>query len=120
MKKNALENYLIRDLFGENVDRLVIDDKNFAKRIISQLADSSPELVSNIEISRGFPIFDAWGIEKKIETVLHSRIYLPSGGNIRIEQTEALVAVDVNTGSFTGKTNYDETVRKTNLKRLQK
>ncbi|HOM79745.1 MAG TPA: Rne/Rng family ribonuclease [Candidatus Cloacimonas acidaminovorans] len=115
-EENALENYLIRDLFGENVDRLVIDDKNFAKRIISQLTDISPELINNIEIYReDSPIFDAWGIEKKIETVLHSRIYLPSGGNIKIEQTEALVAIDVNTGSFTGKTNYDETVRKTNL-----
>ncbi|MEN6445880.1 MAG: Rne/Rng family ribonuclease [Candidatus Cloacimonas sp.] len=115
-EENALENYLIRDLFGENVDRLVIDDKNFARRIISQLEDISPELIGNVEIYReDSPIFDAWGIEKKIETGLHSRIYLPSGGNIKIEQTEALVAIDVNTGSFTGKTHYDETVRKTNL-----
>lgn len=44
-EENALENYLIRDLFGENVDRLVIDDKNFAKRIISQLTDILPELI---------------------------------------------------------------------------
>ncbi|HNV92671.1 MAG TPA: Rne/Rng family ribonuclease [Candidatus Cloacimonas sp.] len=115
-EENALENYLIRDLFGENVDRLVIDDKNFARRIISQLEDISPELISNIEIYReDSPIFDAWGIEKKIETGLYSRIYLPSGGNIKIEQTEALVAIDVNTGSFTGKTHYNETIRKTNL-----
>lgn len=115
-EENALENYLIRDLFGDHVDRLVIDDKAFARNIISMLEDTSPELVPNVEIYKeDSPIFDAWSIEKKIETTLHSRIYLPSGGNMKVEQTEALVAIDVNTGSFTGKTHYDETVRKTNL-----
>jgi ribonuclease G len=115
-EENALENYLIRDLFGENVDRLVIDDKDFAKSIIHQLEDISPELIDNIEIYKeDTPIFDAWGIEKKIVTIFHSKIYLPSGGNIKIEQTEALVAIDINTGSFTGKTSYEETIKKTNL-----
>jgi ribonuclease G len=115
-EENALENYLIRDLFGENVDRLVIDDKTFAKSIISHLSDFSPELIPNVEIYKeDSPIFDAWGIEKKIETIFHSRIYLPSGGNMRIEQTEALVAIDINTGSFTGKTHYEETIKKTNI-----
>jgi len=115
-EENALENYLIRDLFGEHVDKLVIDNKQFAKRIISQLEDSAPELVNRIEVYKeDSPIFDAWGIEKKIETIFQSRIYLPSGGNIKIEQTEALVAIDINTGSFTGKTNYEATVKKTNM-----
>lgn len=115
-EENALENYLIRDLFGEHVDRLVIDDKAFRRRIISYLEDISPELINNVEYYKeDSPIFDAWGIEKKIETVFHSRIYLPSGGNIKIEQTEALVAIDINTGSFTGKSNYEETIRRTNV-----
>jgi ribonuclease G len=115
-EENALENYLIRDLFGEYVDRLVIDDKAFAKRIISQLEDIAPELTSKVEVYKeDSPIFDAWAIEKKIETIFHSRVYLPSGGNIRLEQTEALVAVDVNTGSFTGNSNYNETIKKTNI-----
>ncbi len=115
-EENALENYLIRDLFGEHVDKLVIDNKAFARRIISQLEDVAPEMIKKIEIYKeDSPIFDAWAIEKKIETIFHSRIYLPSGGNIQIEQTEALVAIDINTGSFTGKSSYEETVRKTNI-----
>ncbi len=115
-EENALENYLIRDLFGDHVDRLVIDDKAFARKIIGQLEETSPDLIPNVEVYKeDSPIFDAWGIEKKIETVFHSRIYLPSGGNIKIEQTEALVAIDINTGSFTGKSNYEDTVKKTNL-----
>lgn len=115
-EENALENYLIRDLFGEHVDRLVIDDKAYARSIINQLEDISPDLIDYVQLYKeDSPIFDAWAIEKKIETIFHSRIYLPSGGNIKIEQTEALVAIDINTGSFTGKSHYDETVRKTNL-----
>ncbi len=115
-EENALENYLIRDLFGEHVDRLVIDDKGFYKSIIGQLEDISADLIPSVELYKeDSPIFDAWAIEKKIETIFHSRIYLPSGGNIKIEQTEALVAIDINTGSFTGKSHYEETVRKTNL-----
>jgi len=115
-EENALENYLIRDLFGEHVDRLVIDDKDFHKNIISQLESISPDLIPSVQLYKeDSPIFDAWSIEKKIETIFHSRIYLPSGGNIKIEQTEALVAIDINTGSFTGKSHYEETVRKTNL-----
>jgi len=115
-EENALENYLIRDLFGEHVDRLVIDDKAFHKSIIGQLEDISADLIPSVELYKeDSPIFDAWSIEKKIETIFHSRIYLPSGGNIKIEQTEALVAIDINTGSFTGKSHYEETVRKTNI-----
>nr|MDK2851647.1 ribonuclease [Candidatus Cloacimonadota bacterium] len=115
-EENALENYLIRDLFGEHVDRLVIDDKDFYKSIVSQLEDISADLIPSVELYKeDSPIFDAWSIEKKIETIFHSRIYLPSGGNIKIEQTEALVAIDINTGSYTGKSHYEETVRKTNI-----
>ncbi|MBM4403385.1 MAG: Rne/Rng family ribonuclease [Candidatus Cloacimonetes bacterium] len=115
-EENALENFLIRDLFGEHVDKLVIDDKTFARSIISQLEDISPELIDKVEVYKeDTPIFDAWSIEKKIETIFHSRVYLPSGGNIRIEHTEALVAIDINTGSFTGSNSYELTVKKTNL-----
>lgn len=114
--ENALENYLIRDLFDDHVDRLVVNDKTFYKNLISQLNDVSPELIPHVELYKeASPIFDAWNIEKKFETVFRSRVYLPSGGNIKIEQTEALVAIDINTGSFTGKTNYEETIRRTNL-----
>jgi ribonuclease G len=114
--ENDLANTLIRDLFSSNVDRLVVDNKQFVKTLNAQLEDAAPELMNRIELyQEDSPIFDAFGIEKKIETIFQSRLYLPSGGNIRIEQTEALVAVDVNTGSFTGHSNYEETVKKTNI-----
>jgi len=114
--ENDLSYTLIRDLFNSSIDRLIIDDKKIRRKIISNLKDVSPDLINRIELyQEDSPIFDAYGIEKEIENIFKSRIKLPSGGNITIQQTEALVAIDVNTGSFTGKTTYDETIRTTNL-----
>ncbi|OQX70583.1 MAG: hypothetical protein B6D62_04345 [Candidatus Cloacimonas sp. 4484_275] len=114
--ENDLSYTLIRDLFSSNVDRLIIDDKNMRNKIISRLKDISPELIQRIELyQEDSPIFDAYGIEKEMETIFQSKVFLPSGGNILIQQTEALVAIDVNTGSFTGKKNYDDTIKKTNM-----
>lgn len=115
-EENDMANVLIRDLFSAKVDHLVIDDKNFVKELKNHLQDISPELMARVEYYKeDSPIFDAYGIEKKIETIFHSKIYLPSGGNIVIEQTEAMVVIDVNTGSFTGNKNYEQTVKKTNM-----
>lgn len=114
--ENDLSYTLIRDLFHANVNRLVLDDKILRKKLISHLKDVSPERLERIELyQEDSPIFDAYGIEKEMENIFKSRIGLASGGNITIQQTEALVAIDVNTGSFTGKRSYDQTIKTTNL-----
>jgi len=114
--ENDLSYTLLRDLFGSYVDRLVIDDRKIMNRIISKLKSISPELINRIELyEEESPIFDSYGIEDDIENIFKSRIDLPSGGNISIQQTEAMVTIDVNTGSFTGRNNYDDTVKQTNL-----
>ncbi len=114
--ENDLSFTLIRDLFNTSVTRLVVDDKKLRKNITRNLKDTAPDLINRIELySEDSPIFDAYGIEKEIEKIFKSRIKLPSGGNLTIQQTEALVAIDVNTGSFTGKSSYDETIKQTNL-----
>ncbi len=114
--QNDLLNKLIRDFFSSQVDRLVVDDKAFMKELISELKDVASDMVSRIELyDEDSPIFDAFGIERELQRIFHSHIALPSGGNIAIEQTEALVAIDVNTGSFTGHKNYQSTVKKTNI-----
>jgi ribonuclease G len=93
-----------------------VDDKQVKQQIVNNLKDAAPELIDRIELYKeDSPIFDAYGIEKEIETIFQSRISLPSGGNISIQQTEALVAIDINTGSFTGSKNYEQTIKKTNL-----
>lgn len=114
--ENDLLNVLVRDLFHDNIDRVVVDNKEAAAELRAKVKLAAPELLSKIELyTEDSPIFDAYGIEKEIENTFKSRINLVSGGNIVIEQTEALVSIDINTGSFTGNKNYDETVKRTNV-----
>jgi ribonuclease G len=69
-----------------------------------------------VKLYRGHePIFDHFGIESEMEKALERKVWLKKGGYITIDQTEALVAIDVNTGRFTGKRNQEETILKTNL-----
>lgn len=107
---------LVRDLFNSNVNRLIVDDKKLRNHIVSRLKNITPELIDRVELyNEDSPIFDAYGIEKEIEIIYRSKVNLPSGGNISIDQTEALVAIDINTGSFTGRENYEETIEYTNI-----
>jgi ribonuclease G len=107
---------LIRDLFTEEVDRLVIDSKPHHKEIIAYLKPTAPELCDRIKLYKEeTPIFDAYDIESEIEKTLHRKIWLKKGGFIVIDHTEALVAIDVNTGRFTGQSNQEETIFVTNM-----
>src|SRR6267143_6175415 len=107
---------LIRDIFTEDVAQLVIDSKEEYKEILEYLKTYVPELSSRIKLYRGQePIFDHFGIEAELEKAMDRKVWLKRGGYITIDQTEALVAIDVNTGRFTGKKNQEDTILKTNL-----
>jgi ribonuclease G len=107
---------LIRDLFTEDVTQLVIDSKEGHREVLGYLQNYVPELRSRVKLYRGdAPIFDHFGIEAEIEKAMERKVWLKRGGYITIDQTEALVAIDVNTGRFTGKKNQEETILKTNL-----
>jgi len=110
----------VRDLFGTEVSRLVIDSEEEYKKILEFVNTYFPKLVSRIERYEGHePIFEAYGIELEIPKALGRRIWLKSGGNIVIDQTEALTAIDVNTGKFVGKTTLEDTILKTNLEAVR-
>ena len=80
----------------------------------------APGLIYSIELYEGEdPIFDTYGIEMEIARALEKKIWLKSGGYIVIELTEALTAIDVNTGSYVGKRNLEETILKTNLEAVK-
>lgn len=107
---------MIRDVFVENVDRLVIDSKEEYEKILELLSTISPKLKSKVRLyAEKDPIFENFGVEPQIDKALKKRIWLPSGGYIIIDKTEALTVIDVNTGKYIGKSNIDETVLKTNL-----
>jgi ribonuclease G len=105
-----------RDLVGGPVDRVIVDDAEAFERLGRYAARFMPEVASAIELYGGEePIFDAYGIEEELKRALQRRVPLPSGGSIVIDQAEALTAIDVNTGKFTGKRNFEETILRNNL-----
>ncbi len=113
---------LIRDLFTEEVDRLVIDSKTHHKEIVTYLKSMAPELVDRIKLYKeSTPIFDSYDIESEIEKTLHRKVWLKKGGFIVIDHTEALVAIDVNTGRFVGGggSSQEDTIFQTNMEAVR-
>jgi ribonuclease G len=105
-----------RDVFSEDFRRLVIDDRGTFDKVASFLKKSSPHLAKRVSLYREkVPLFDSAGVDGQIDAVLERTVRLPSGGYIAIDQTEALTAIDVNTGSFTGRIRLEDTILKTNL-----
>jgi len=110
----------VRDLFTKEVDRLVIDSQSEYQRVLSFIETFMPTLQNGVELYKGDePIFDAYGIEMEVQRALSKKIWLKSGGYIVIEMTEALTAIDVNTGRYVGKRNLEETILKTNLEAVK-
>ena len=110
----------VRDLFTKEIDRLVIDSREEYQSIMEFIEAFAPNLRYSIELYEGRePIFDAYGIEMEINRALEKKIWLKSGGYIVIEATEALTVIDVNTGSYVGKRNLEETIVKTNLEAVK-
>jgi len=110
----------VRDLLTDDADKLVIDSEQEYEKVQMFLKKYMPDINFSVELYRGKePIFDAYNIEPDIERALKKRVWLKSGGYIVIEQTEALVAIDVNTGRYVGGHNFEETVLKTNLEAVK-
>jgi ribonuclease G len=106
----------VRDLASGDVDAIRVDDEAAALRLTEFLRALSPALALRVEVHRrSEPLFTFFGVEAEIEAALKSRVPLPSGGSIVIHQTEALVAIDVNTGRYVGKEDLEETVFAANL-----
>ncbi len=106
-----------RDLFTHDVEKLVIDDRDEHERVISFIeAQGEPQLKDHVELYAGEePVFDAFGIEQEIKRALNRKVWLKSGGYIIIDQAEALVAIDVNSGRYVGKKNLEETITRINV-----
>jgi ribonuclease G len=107
---------VVRDLFSPEVEEFLVDtDEGYAK-VLEYANILVPQLAGRVKRYEGkLPIFEATGIEKEIDKALRRRVWLKSGGYIVIDHTEALVAIDVNTGKYVGKRDFEETVLKINL-----
>ncbi len=108
--------FALRDLFTEDVNQIIIDNKDEHERLRDYLKSFASHLVSRVKLYREkSPIFDHFNIESGIEKTLERKIWLRKGGYIVIEHTEALVSIDVNTGRFIGKKDQEQTILEANL-----
>jgi ribonuclease G len=108
---------ILRDQVSDNFSHIWVDSEADYERIVRFLNRFSPELVRRVKLyTKEVPLFEHFGIQDEISKALRSKVWLKSGGSIVINQTEALVAIDINTGKFVGKTaRLEDTILKTNL-----
>jgi ribonuclease E len=108
---------VVRDLFtDEEFRELVTDSQRVYDRVTEYLGEVAPDLAEKVHLHTGkLPAFEEYRVVEQIHKALDRKVWLPSGGYLIIERTEAMTIIDVNTGKSVGKTNLEETVVNTNL-----
>lgn len=110
----------LRDLLNEDIDRVVVDDGPAFRKISKFVSQFLPKLKSRVEqYENNTPLFDQYEIDLEVSRSLGRKVWLKSGGYIIIDEAEALVVVDVNTGRFVGKKDLEDTILKTNLEAVK-
>ena len=113
---------LLRDLLTDDYTAIRIDDDQEHRRVMALVERIMPSLVPRVKLyTKTFPIFEEYGVQAEIDKALRSKVWLKSGGYLVINQTEALVAIDVNTGRYVGKRTgrLEDTIVKTNLEAVK-
>ena len=107
---------MVREWMTEDVDRIIIDDAEVYEKVRKEAARISRRAKNLVQHYEGhFPIFDHFGVEQQIEEAFRRKVLLPSGGYLIIDETEAMIAVDVNTGKFKGKGSQEDAILNVNL-----
>ena len=118
-REESLVTKLLRDLLTEQFTAIRIDDEVEHGRVLTLMRRIMPNMLPRVKhYTKEYPIFDEYGVQSEIDKALRSKVWLKSGGYIVINQTEALVAIDVNTGRYVGKKSsgrLEDTIVKTNL-----
>jgi Rne/Rng family ribonuclease len=112
---------ILRDRLTEDFKAIWVDNEEMYESVITFMQRFQPPLVSRVKMyTRSAPIFDAFNVTQELEKALRPKVWLKSGGYIVINQTEALVAIDINTGKFVGKSNrLEDTIVKTNTEAVK-
>jgi ribonuclease G len=110
----------LRDLLNEKVARVIVDDQKVHKKVLSFINQFMPKHGKSVVLHTGNqPLFDMYDLDLEISRSLDRKIWLKSGGYIVIDEAEALVVIDVNTGRFVGKKDLEDTILKTNLEAVK-
>jgi ribonuclease G len=122
-REQSIVSRLLRDLLTEDFQAIRIDNQTEYQRVLELVERIMPTLAPKVKLySKPYPIFDEYGVQAEIDKALKSKVWLKSGGSIVINQTEALVAIDVNTGRYVGKKSsgrLEDTIVKTNLEAVK-
>jgi ribonuclease E len=107
---------VIREHFTGDFRRMLIDDRTAHDKVMVYLRSTSPDLVSKVQMYEDeLSLFERYHVEDQLRKALDRRVYLPSGGHLVMDRTEALTVIDVNTGKFVGSSSLEETVLHNNL-----
>lgn len=107
---------VVRDVFTDEVREFIVDDVETFQEVVEFAQIAAPDLTGRITLyQKNVPLFDAAGVEAELRQLTRKRIWLACGGYIVIDESEALTAIDVNTGRYLGKHNLEETVYHTNM-----
>ncbi len=108
---------VIREHYTGDFKRMLIDDDSAFEKVVSYLRSTAPDLVAKVTRYEDpeLGLFERYHVEDQLRKALERRVYLPSGGHLVIDRTEALTVIDVNTGKFVGSSSLEETVLQNNL-----
>jgi ribonuclease E len=107
---------VVRDIFSGDFTRVIVDSRGIYDRIREYLEEVAPDLLDKLELHEGpLPLFETYHVTEQIHKALERKVWLPSGGSIVIDRTEAMTVIDVNTGKFVGKGSLEDTVLKNNV-----
>lgn len=111
---------VVRDAFNADVDRMVIDDRAIFDRVQGFMGEFMPALKDRVQLYRGQdPVYDTFGVETELNRSLGRKVWLKSGGYLIIDQTEALTAIDVNSGKNVGTSSLEDTTVQVNLEAVK-
>jgi len=115
-RETSLTRGIVRDLFSDKVDSLLVDSRQLYNEIEQYLKQIDPELLERVQLYKNeTPLFDKYDVEAEIRGLFQQRVDLPTGGYVIIQPTEALTSIDVNTGRYTGKKDPESTILRTNI-----
>lgn len=107
---------VIREHFTADFRKLLIDDRRAYETVVSYLRTTAPDLVSKVHLYQdAIGLFDRYHVDDQLKKALDRKVFLPSGGHLVVDRTEALTVVDVNTGKFVGSSTLEDTVLQNNL-----